>query len=152
MTNASRPVAWTAAAVSARPSAPRATSATSAPASAKATAIARPMPREAPVTNAFLPLRSNSPTSVLPLSWQRPGRRIHMPHNLIQHDADVSLPHPQVLGPRHADHLSLRHSAESLPGLRRLEVIIVLGHDREQRRPCLRPGVKIGIAGPPERR
>src|ERR1700722_3590046 len=121
MTYASRPTARTAAAVSASPSAPRATRATSAPASAYATAIARPMPREAPVTNAFLPVRSNKPTSVLPLSWQRPGRRIHQPHNLVQHDADVTLPHPQVLGARYADDLGLRHPAESLASLRWLE-------------------------------
>ena len=59
MTTALRPTASMSDAVSARPSALRATIATSAPASANATAMTWPMPREAPVTNAFLPVSSN---------------------------------------------------------------------------------------------
>src|SRR5690348_6030009 len=59
ITNAFRPCSLAARAVAARPSSLRATSARSAPAAAIATATARPIPLEAPVMNAVLPVRSN---------------------------------------------------------------------------------------------
>jgi hypothetical protein len=75
MTTALRPSAVMSAAVSASPASVRATSATSAPDAASATAIERPMPRDAPVTNAFRPVRSNRLTVSPPSRWAaaRPG-------------------------------------------------------------------------------
>ncbi len=55
---ARRPAVSTSWAVSANRTSSRATSATSAPARAYAAAMARPIPREAPVTSARLPVRS----------------------------------------------------------------------------------------------
>src|SRR5438874_2706934 len=63
---ASPPVARIAAATSSHGSWLRAEMTTRAPASAKASAIARPMPREEPVTIATLPERSNRFISELP--------------------------------------------------------------------------------------
>src|SRR5215475_15172862 len=138
MTMALRPAAVTSSAVSASPSALRATRATSAPACASATAIARPIPREAPVTKAVLPVRSNRLTIVPfirrptasggPMFGKRPGSRIQQPHYLIQHDADVSLPDPEMLRLRYRDQLSLRNAGESGPSLIRSQVIVELGH------------------------
>src|ERR1700691_2325778 len=110
MTIALRPNSPTAPAVSSRPSSVRATSATSAPAAAMATAMARPIPREAPVMKACLPVRSNTLglglglglIGALPLGGQRVGRRVDPADDLIEHDTDVGLPHPQVLGLGHA--------------------------------------------------
>ena len=62
ITNALRPRAVMSDAVSASPSSLRATSATSAPAAASPIAIDWPIPRDAPVTNAFLPDRSKGLT------------------------------------------------------------------------------------------
>ena len=61
-TKALRPRSVTSRAVSASPSWLRAAMATSAPAAASATAMIRPIPRDAPVTNAFFPVRSNAVT------------------------------------------------------------------------------------------
>jgi hypothetical protein len=61
-TKALRPSSVTWRAVSASPSWLRAARATSAPAAASATAMTRPIPRDAPVTNAFFPVRSNAVT------------------------------------------------------------------------------------------
>ncbi len=69
MTNAFRPSAVICAAVSASPSSLRATSARSAPAPASATAITWPIPRDAPVTKAFLPVRSKSGTVSPSTRW-----------------------------------------------------------------------------------
>src|SRR5215470_5069440 len=155
MTMALRPAAVTSSAVSASPSAVRAMRATSAPACASATAIARPIPRDAPVTKAVLPVRSNRLTIIPFIRWpaagrgplfgKRPGRGIQLPHYLIQHDADVSLPDPKVLRVRCRDQLSLRNAGESGPGLIRAQVVVELGHQDDQRASTRRPGVQIGV-------
>ena len=80
-----------------RPSAPRARRRRRPAASA--TAMARPIPREAPVTKAVLPVRSNRLTvgpllPVSPRSAKRPGGGVQQPHYLIQHDPDVTSPPP----------------------------------------------------------
>jgi hypothetical protein len=69
MTKAFRPSTLICAAVSASPSSLRATSARSAPAPASATAITWPIPRDAPVTKAFLPVRSKSGTVSPSTRW-----------------------------------------------------------------------------------
>ncbi len=74
ITKALRPSASIASAVSASPSSLRATSATSAPASARATAMTRPIPRDAPVTNAFLPVRSKRLTVSPSIPWEAARR------------------------------------------------------------------------------
>src|ERR1700733_5700196 len=134
-TTALRPTASMSDAVSARPSALRATIATSAPASANATAMTWPMPREAPVTKAFLPVSSNrlmgspSARSVAARSvagrdqhrvdgrGQRPGGRVDPAHDLVERHPRVALPHPQVLGALGRHHLGLRHPGEAGPGV-----------------------------------
>ena len=76
MMTAFRPSAPICSAVSASPSSLRATRARSAPAPASATAITCPIPREAPVTKAFLPVRSKSGTLSPSNQWaagRRPG-------------------------------------------------------------------------------
>ncbi len=144
MTTALRPTASMSEAVSARPSALRATSATSAPASANATAMAWPMPREAPVTNAFLPVSSNRLMgSPLHSVGQRPGGRVDPAHDLVQRDPHVALPHPQVLGALGRHHLGLRHPGEPGPGLVGPQVVVEL-RDQGQQRACPRPPSRPG--------
>src|ERR1700733_3409756 len=108
-TNALRPSAVICAAVWFRPSSLRAARATSAPAWASATAITCPIPREAPVTNAVRPVKSNTGlhfhSSSLPLGRQRYRcRRVDPAHDLVQHNTHVRLAHPEVPGTFDPDH------------------------------------------------
>ena len=79
-------------------------------------------------------------------------RRVDRPHDLVEHDADVVLPHPQVLGAVHADHLGLGHPGEALPRLVGPQVVVELGHERDQRPAGRRPAVQVLVGGPVQRR
>src|ERR1039458_3475045 len=85
------------------------------------TATALPIARDAPVTKAVLPVRSKRLTVILPFGRQRPGDTIDAPHDLAQHNTDVTLAHPEVLGPLHGDDLSLRHPRQPGPCLVRTD-------------------------------
>src|SRR5262249_61197141 len=137
-----------ASAVSARPSSLRATSATSAPASARATAMVWPIPRDAPVTNAFLPVRSKRLTLVLPFGGQGPGGGVDSPHDRVQHDTDARLPDPEAFRPVHSDDLRLRHPGEPGPRLARPQAVVALGHQPPQRAPGWRPPGRVRVARP----
>src|SRR5579863_647357 len=153
MTKAFLPCSPIRRAVPARPSSLRATRARSAPAAAIATAIARPIPREAPVTKAVFPVRSKGLAliGILPLGRQRPSGRIDPAHDLVQHNTHIRLAHPQVLGPFPGDNLRLRHPGEPAPGLIRLQVVVQFGHQGGQRPPGRRPGIQVRVTGPAKR-
>src|SRR5215472_12871005 len=154
ITNAFRPCSLAARAVPARPSSLRAISARSAPAAAIATATARPIPLEAPVMKAVLPVRSNrlALIGVLPLSRQGPGGRVHPAHDLVQHNTHVRLADPQVLRPIDRDDLCLRHPGELPSGLLGPQVVVELGYQGDQRPARSRPGVERGVARTAQRR
>jgi hypothetical protein len=78
------------------------------------------------------------------------GCRVHALHDLVQHLVGAS--DPQVLGPLDADDLRLGHDREPLPRLRRLQVVVVLGHERHERGARLRPGPQVLRTGEPQRR
>ena len=73
--------------------------------------------------------------SILPLGGQRRGGRGDPAHDLVQHDTDIGLANPQMLGPVHRDQLGLRHPGEPSTGIVGAQVVIEFRDQDQQRLP-----------------
>ena len=150
---ASRPQSVICLAVAASPSSPRATSARSAPACASATAIACPMPRDAPVTKAFLPVRSKGVTNQ---SFHSVGsghaagltRRTISPSTIRTEGS----PTQRCLARSAAISSACGTRAKRSACFRRPQIVVEAGHQDQERLSGDGPGVEVRVTRAVQRR